>query len=344
MKKGFAPLEIMLGLAIMSLVGGTLTQVLFQLTSSLKKVSFIADTALQELVVQNLWEKEFAGALVPELIPIEQEEKKQEQKKIPEKELKKEEQKEQKKTVLPPKAFYYQNRAGNLELLTFITTNPLQVYDTSKPRLVRVIYRLLPDKKRENLFVLHRQETPEIMNEGVFENESTIKGFVVATGIQKISLEFLAYLQKQELDKQVQEKKEEQKEQKKDNPEKEEKELIKRESWDANQNKQEERQDGKKMPLIPNFIKCTFVIGLEQNSTQIESTFAPCYGIVPVIIKGRKPLQVREKTKQERGQEQLEKVMDEKPITLGLEEKFNKYFTDDKKANNNDGPVTRGMR
>lgn len=340
MKKGFTPLEIMLGLAIMSLVGGALMQVLFQLTNSVKKVSFIADTALQELVVQNLWEKEFAGALVPELLPIEQEENKKQEQKAPEQKEKKEE----KKTVIPPKAFYYQSNAGNLGLLTFITTNPLQVYDTSKPRLVRVIYRLLPDKNREGLFILHRQETTDIMNQALLENETALKGFAVATGIQKISFEFLAYLQEKESEKQEQNKKEQQKEQKEKSQKKEDKELIKRENWDANHHKQEERQDGKKMPLTPSFIKCTITMGQEQKSSEMHVTFAPCYGINPIAIKGRKPLQVKEKTKQERGQKELERVIDDKPITLGLEEKFNKYFTDDKKANNNNGPVTRGMQ
>ena len=65
------------------------------------------------------------------------------------------------------KIFYSTNKDGILEMLTFVTNNPLVVYvgkdvGEVKPKVVRVQYSLKPEADKKNSYTLFRQESMEL--------------------------------------------------------------------------------------------------------------------------------------------------------------------------------------
>ena len=77
MKKGFSPLEIMLAIAIGSMITLLMSQALSGLTRSLKQVSDVSLFDMRVIVFKNLLEKEIAGAFIPELVMVGSKEKKE---------------------------------------------------------------------------------------------------------------------------------------------------------------------------------------------------------------------------------------------------------------------------
>lgn len=105
-----------------------------------------------------------------------------------------------KETIEPAKnkqLFFATQKDKNTEVLTFITTNPLASFwsDTAgqaQSRIVRVVYRLEPDKDNSPLFRLMRQEGMDLD----FKNYASgvkkqIKALEVARGIKAFSLSFM---------------------------------------------------------------------------------------------------------------------------------------------------------
>ncbi|MCX5924298.1 MAG: prepilin-type N-terminal cleavage/methylation domain-containing protein [Candidatus Dependentiae bacterium] len=85
---------------------------------------------------------------------------------------------------------YAQSSDKNLSFLTFVTTNPLQMYGENTARFVRVVYTLIPDTQNKDVFKLMRKEDKkpsadfdiEKMKEGTF--------YELASNITKLSIEF----------------------------------------------------------------------------------------------------------------------------------------------------------
>lgn len=345
MKKGFSLLSIMLALAVGSILGGLLMQTLWQLGFSLKKVVNISSVDTRISVVQNLFEKELAGAFIPRLTLIdrkseeETENKKSDEAKVankppaPSKKPKK---------VIPPKVFLSKNSGNDLEMLTFITCNPLEVYNNAKCRRVRVMYTIRPDNKLPGTFELYRQESSNIMNIKQFNTDGEgkqIKGFVVIDGIKSISTEFLA-LPVPEKEKQPVEKAkgslppkktpEEPKKEKED----ERKEFVKMVVWDVEEQRKKEKQqeppqdqEVQKLPLVPQFIKMKITLFGHENKQEhtFSFIFAPNYGIKPVLLEGLKPLQRGTASDKKPQDDKLTNIMDKNPLSGNLQSKFNKW-------------------
>jgi prepilin-type N-terminal cleavage/methylation domain-containing protein len=76
-------------------------------------------------------------------------------------------------------------RRHRVKLLSFVTTNPLHVYDQKRQRLVRVVYELVRNKAASSfardVFNLVRKESLDIMN---FSGKDVEQSFVVAENLK----------------------------------------------------------------------------------------------------------------------------------------------------------------
>lgn len=301
MKKGFTPLEIIFALAISVLLTTMLSQALWQLNKTLEQVTRVASFDIRTTVLLNLLGKEIGGAHVPRLVPMPQEKKEQKQL-TPSKISDKETQKTEQEDAIPPKAFYSQNNAnGTVKMLTFITSNPLTAYNTTKPLLARVMYTLVPNKERPETFDLYRQEGPDVIDLKKFTGNSSdrVKGFVVIEGVKEIAFEFYALpIANEKLQQKKAKADTKQKESAQKNPEGEQQaqEVIKLTQWDSDKN-YKEMQEGKQLvtPLVPGHIKMTLTL-LDQRERErsVEWAFIPLSGEQPIVIQERKPFYQKE--------------------------------------------------
>ncbi|MFS8507086.1 MAG: hypothetical protein LVQ75_03070 [Candidatus Babeliales bacterium] len=318
MKKGFTPLEIMIALAISTLLGGLLMQSLYQLTNTLTRVDQISTLDMRVIVFKNLLEKNFQGHLFLNWYHLKKKHKKQNW-------LIKIQKKEEKKTVTPEKAFYSQNSNGQLGLLTFITSNPLTVYNMAKAHSARIVYTVVPDKGMPGAFALMRKEIPDSMQK---EYESS-KGFVVIAGIKSLTVEFLASPEPDN--------NKEQKTQEKEINNK--KKVFKKfDTWDQQQSEQKEQT----LPALPQFISMQLVL---YNQNKTESTyrcmFAPCYGFEPVVLENRQSLFGQQ---DQADNDPLKKVMEKNTLSDDLQNKLSQWTVKSVKDPVVTGPVLQGVK
>lgn len=293
-KKGFSPLEILLALAIFSFLGTLLFQSLFQVNKSLKSVVSIVSADTRYLLFDNLWEKELAGVFVPQLKKsgesFEEDEavdKNNDQKDGDKKE----------KTITPPQAFFCKNgNGGNMSLFTFITTNPLSVYNMRKPRTMRIVYELKPDNQEQGLFALYRKEVDDIFDEKAIDSkgEGKEKSFKVFGEIKTFTLEFYAEsVKKKEKEDTLKKDAPSQKPSEKSDVQKEKKEpreFSKIQSWDP-QKVAELAEEGKEMKRVPAFIKVNMMLYSGQKETDVrEYIFSPLYDQQEILLEGIKPV------------------------------------------------------
>jgi hypothetical protein len=98
------------------------------------------------------------------------------------------------------KVFYATQKNNNLDQLTFITTNAMQIHwgtaiGKPKPRMVRVIYRLIPDAKIAKSFILTRQEGSDLDIDNYKEgNPKAPRVYAVIDGIKEMTVEYSAPL------------------------------------------------------------------------------------------------------------------------------------------------------
>ncbi|MEX0940270.1 MAG: hypothetical protein WDZ41_02840 [Candidatus Babeliales bacterium] len=169
MKPGYTIIELILVLLLGSLLLSVLFTSFFQINRTSVVAEDIMDLNTRISILNNQLEKDFTGIFVP-LQAIE-ELKKEPEKKVDQEKKKAGLQKKEVATKEKPKplkdVFVSTNQAGNLAELTFITTNPIRVYEHAEnaiinPRIVRVVYRLEADPEKKGSFNLTRQEGGEL--------------------------------------------------------------------------------------------------------------------------------------------------------------------------------------
>lgn len=172
MKAGFGLLEVVISIAISSVLSLALFTILFQLQKSEQRTSQIISTDMRLVLITERLQKDFAGMFWPQFMPKKQLKSKKsdasvqsDQIKLPEKI----QEQTQDHEILGPniaKIIYSENNlAGDLTVLkecSFITLNPLQVYGRAGARIARVIYSLVPQTGQIDSFVLNRQESPDL--------------------------------------------------------------------------------------------------------------------------------------------------------------------------------------
>ncbi|MBS1986715.1 hypothetical protein JST99_02180 [Candidatus Dependentiae bacterium] len=133
--RGFILVEVLITLVISSMLTGILFLTMQQVSVGVRAVDEVIDLHTQAIVATRQLERDIAGAMLVHDMK---------------------------------KNFFSEQQDDNSMLLTFITNNPLQQWQSSAgtPRLVRVTYKLVPDKSvGKNVgkrYTLTRQESMEL--------------------------------------------------------------------------------------------------------------------------------------------------------------------------------------
>jgi prepilin-type N-terminal cleavage/methylation domain-containing protein len=265
MRAGFTLLEVLLVLAIVGIMGTMLFTSLTQINLGSRVADSMIDDSERALLLHQQLEKDFMGVMIPVGAVFEEEEKDKskpsEQKAPAQSKATTQEKKEKAKVVT--KVFFANMKDTNLDTLTFITNNPLQVFWSEKvgklkPLIGRVVYRLVPEKNVKNLFTLKRQESSELQFDAYkIGGTKEIREFAVVEGIQSLSIEYSYVLEPKEKE----EKKKEEKSKREVKTEKE---------WNSDDKEQKKKRDGKE---FPDWITVKFVLWDEAREKTQEYEF-----------------------------------------------------------------------
>ncbi|MGC2310899.1 MAG: prepilin-type N-terminal cleavage/methylation domain-containing protein [Candidatus Babeliaceae bacterium] len=184
MKSGFSLIEIVVALALASLLTIVLYTSFEQTKRTTKRMESLEEVSALTMRLYYQLEKDLGGVFVPPSFLV------QDKKvtttsgqPVPEK------QEQEKESEKLPEVFRVQIKGEEKEF-TFITTNPLLTYQEIKPRLVRVMYRIIPSKTREGTFAFTRRESTEIDLKKFLERGDE-NVFTIMDEITKITFRFM---------------------------------------------------------------------------------------------------------------------------------------------------------
>lgn len=207
MKPGYSFIEITVGIFLSSLLAMALFQSVRSTTSTVKLADDLMDLDIRVATFHHQFERDTLGIFVPEFTvpPAQAQEQPPMLGQPPALAAKTDTlQQEQKQPKTPDKLFYsVNNEQGMVREFTFITTNPIAVYQkannvTKSPRMVRVMYRLIQDPKHEDMFTLFRQESPELEASMLdAKADKPVRAYALLGNIKNIKIEF-AYPVKRE--------------------------------------------------------------------------------------------------------------------------------------------------
>jgi len=191
MKQGFALIDLLVSIAISGIMSIAIFTILFQIQKSEEVIVKTINTSMQAALISERMQKDFNGLFSPVLMPPKPEAPKNNDQVI-------EEPAPNEPKIA--KIWYSENTQINgLEVLkevSFITCNPLQVYNSNRPRVVRIIYRLASDLQAPDSLTLSRQESLDLdYNQSVLQ--AATQSFVLAEGLRAVNL---AYFYQEEID------------------------------------------------------------------------------------------------------------------------------------------------
>ena len=248
MKSGFTLIELIIAFTISTMIAAGLFMSFSQVQKSTKIIEKMLSIDAPIFTFSNQFEKDISGAFEPKFwFPKEEEKKEQPQKtaeenknKKPELSLKKEEYQK------IEKVFFSSNQNKNLKELTFITANPLQSYDNYKPRIARVLYKLVPDENNKDAYKLTRKESLNLDYAKI--NDKNIPEYDLISDIKSFSVTYIYPEQpKEEKNKPGENRPEEKKAE-----EPKEAKMLTSESWEYKEKDKEKEGEG--IPIIPEFI------------------------------------------------------------------------------------------
>lgn len=259
---GFTLLELLIGTAIAGVLLTILFTTLYQINRSKKNLDNVIHKSNRVSLIHHQLERDLMGAFVP-VIPEVPESPKEDKKEEPVKpgEQKKEDKKEVEKKPQPvvDKIFFSENKGANIATLTFISNNPMPVYWSKKagkpqPKIVRIVYRLVPDPAKRNSYKLMRQEGDELgydaYDPGIPVEKQEFRPFEVIDGIKNLSaVYYYTPMKKPPQPTKPGEKPQEQK------PEKKEYKTTK--EWGK---KKKDEKGSSEVPPVPRFVELTLVL------------------------------------------------------------------------------------
>lgn len=294
MQRGFSFIEVITSVLISSIIGLVLFQSLSQFSKALNFVNNTATIQTEKVLLDRQWDRDFSGMFAPlKKIPIDREQEVALPKETAEESQQlnakdKKDQREDNKYQADPFIFTAE-QDGTVTMLSCITSNPALMYGNLLPRIVRVVYRLVPSTLQEGLYVLVRQQS-EDLELNAFKNtkDAKVRAYELVTGVKSLKVEAWAEkIVKKEKQKQNQQSEQAQtlpiQQQKKEEEKAEPRVFIPWQEW-----QKIDKEEKKKLErvLVPAFIKIT--ITFVQGSKEIEQVFwyAPAYDATPVMIKG----------------------------------------------------------
>lgn len=181
--KGFALIEIMVSIAISSILSLSLFALLSQVQKSQLFVEQTIATNRTLVTVYERFSTDLTGMFWPQFL-LEDHKTKSEQVKID-------------KIIFSKNA--RTNDVEHLKFFSFITSNPLQVYNESKPRVARVIYSVEIDSENKNSFILYRQESQNLDYNHALKDAPK---YQLASGIRDLKFTYFYQDQDQQIKKQ----------------------------------------------------------------------------------------------------------------------------------------------
>lgn len=171
---GFSLIEVLIALAIASIIGVALFTSITQMSRMSGRLDVIMHDDDRMAVIQHQLKKDLSGAFVPTQA-VEQPADKDKKNKKP-----------------LQKVFYSSLQEKNLNILTFITTNPLMSYGNARPRVARVVYKLVAEKEKGTapFYTLYRQQGNDLDFEAYKQENAKNRAYPVAEHIKSLSVEF----------------------------------------------------------------------------------------------------------------------------------------------------------
>ena len=293
MKKGYSLTEVMFGL----LIGVMLSGIFFESLTSINKVfaRVVATSSWQRQIafMQQQFENDFSGmSVTPSKEQLEPEDLEEEGEKKDVEKNKKEIEEKEKSTF---KSFIFEGTTtGLVNLMTFITTNPLLSYRQPSARLVRVAYRVVSDPENQGKFLLVRQQSEELVlkkfeaatkKETIKPGQVPIRSYEMVRGIESIKFEFfIEKIKKSESDKNKKTALIPAQESKEDGKKEEElRVFVPIEEW---LKLSDEEKNQFETPQFPAFIHITLSVNDERKKIRTaDFWFSPCYGLTPFVNK-----------------------------------------------------------
>ncbi|HJZ24240.1 MAG TPA: prepilin-type N-terminal cleavage/methylation domain-containing protein [Candidatus Babeliales bacterium] len=262
-KPGFSVIELMIVIALASLMSLALFQSFYQSNRIVQRADLMMDVDERIIHIQDRLEKDISGAFVPlfaqakkKKAEFEEREKKEQVEQNNKNESAKKEPKE--KRFMPiEKVFFCSLQGKNINELTLITSNPLIGYESTQPRIARVRYLLKQDTKNKRAFSLFRQESPELIYQ-TFVSTKNPRSYLIADNIKRLSIDF--YRPKTS--------------KKNNNKDNEDEGFVKARSW--NSDKQAKAKDPRY--LIPPYLEITVDLwNNQQTKSHIFELIIPLY-------------------------------------------------------------------
>lgn len=224
-KSGFTIIELMLGLLLGSIITTVLFTAFFQINRSAEYGDQLIDTDMKIMILHHQLERDLNGMFIPQEAIPDDEQDEQQEKESKETTKQPDTAKKKKKRKLLEKPFYSINKNNNLSLLTFISNNPVRIYEKPQtnatepkkpgvPYVVRVVYRVLPDEQNKGAFKITRQESEQLDFKNFEPTSKRVRPYVIADNIKSITMNFLRPIDEEKQEKRT-EKKQPQNEQKK---------------------------------------------------------------------------------------------------------------------------------
>jgi hypothetical protein len=253
MKSGFIIIELLVATVISAMLGAALFYSFNIINKYVGVIDNYTDKNLKIATMHQQFEKDLLGTFVPvaAMKPIEEKPPETTQPKPGQPQAQEKKAVEEKKPQAKPlgKIFYGINKENNIDILSFITGNSLQAYwskqtGKAKPRIVRVVYRLMPDKEVKNSFNLLRSEGNDLKFDSYKPGGTKeIKEFTMIEGIKSLSMHY------------TKEKKDEKNKDSKEKEQKKKKEFITLKEWKVEaQGDDKAKKDTQDKQLIPNAV------------------------------------------------------------------------------------------
>lgn len=334
-KPGFSLLEVVLGLAIGSMIFVTVMQTLSQLGFTLSSTVTMTHAQMSGMVGLRVLEADLSSMSMPQHIhQLEETNKKDTNKKS---EAASAEKKEDKKEFFK-KGCFIKHSGDNLESCTFIS-----MYTVSPDFIVpkKVFYTLEEDMnvslKNVRRYILYRQESLDYRAE---KPKPTDKKYMVMRDI--ISLQLTAWApkkapvkdsKKDDKKNDADNKKEEEvatskKSEKKESKKEKQKALISAKEWDSDIHLKE-MEEKEHFPLLPHFIDITLIIAQEdKREVTYTTTIMTPAGFPILTLTGITPVQHPKQDKDKKDPHaQLANLPKEQELGASINAKLDKHFS-----------------
>lgn len=303
MKRGFILIEVLIAAAIASIIGAALFASLYQVTRIASVVDNYASVWTRAAIMHRQMERDLLGTFIPLAAEKKEEKKEQSQEKQAQEKQAKEapspqEKKERKRVT---HVFYGINKDTMLDTLTFITDNPMQSYWSSKagkpkPRIARVVYRLVQEKNQKNSYTLFRQEGSDLYYDAYKQGGTKeIREYPMIEGIKQMTVSY-GFIEKEE------QKKEKDKNEQEKKPKKIKYKTSKEWKKEDEQKKNEKKDEKAQTIELPAFVLISVALWDEQKTRTVPFEFK-----IPLVAQGQpvpKPKEVPTQPAQPSGQQQ----------------------------------------